>query len=123
MHICRREVGENVVRVGGWFKPFAVFKPNVNPAYTWEPVVFVPGPRKRARTEPTTRDYYEGEDVDAVRANVTLKKGLAGAKPEPFCRWLPDLLGMTPSDTLDDLFPGTGVVTATFEAWKQERAA
>lgn len=123
MHICRAEVGRNTVRVGGWFKPFAVFKPGVNPGYTWEPVVFMPGPRKRTRTELTIRDWIEADDVDCVKANITLKKGLAGAKPEPVCRWLFDLLGMTPDDTLDDLFPGTGVVTTTWEQWKLERAA
>ena len=122
MHICRREVGQDVVRVGGWLKPFASFKPGVNPGYTWEPVVFVPGPRKRPRTEPTTRDWVEAEDIDAVKANITLKRGLAGAKPESFCRWLPDLLGMTPADSFDDLFPGTGVVTRVWEQWKQEHA-
>lgn len=123
MHLARVNVGKDVVRVGGWFKPFAVFKPNVNPGYTWEPVIFYPGPRKRTRAEPTTRDWVEAEDPDCIKANITLKKGLAGAKPEPFCRWLPDLMGMTPDDTLDDLYPGTGVVTATFEMWKRERAA
>lgn len=27
------------VRVAAWVKPFAVFKPGVNPAYAWEPVI------------------------------------------------------------------------------------
>jgi hypothetical protein len=27
------------VRVMAWVKPFAVFKPGVNPAYAWEPVI------------------------------------------------------------------------------------
>lgn len=124
LHICRREVGENVVRVGGWFKPFAAFKPGVNPGYTWEPVVFMPGPRKRTRTEPTIRDYVLAEDPDAVKANITLKRGLAGAKPEPFNLWLFDLLGMTPTDEFADLFPGTGAVTQSWEKWRtMERVA
>ena len=42
-------------RVGAWVKPFAVFKPNVNPAYAWEPVIFRGG-RKMGRTDPTVRD-------------------------------------------------------------------
>lgn len=119
LHICRKVVGPNSVRVGGWFKPFAAFKPNVNPGYTWEPVVFVPSPRKRLRTEPTVRDYIE---ADAVKANITLKKGLSGAKPETFCRWLIELLGIQKGDTLADLYPGTGIVTQVWEAW-QENAA
>ncbi len=28
------------VRVGAWVKPFCAFKPNVNPAFAWEPVIF-----------------------------------------------------------------------------------
>lgn len=43
-------------------------------------------------------------------APITLKKGLTGAKPEAFCRWVLDLLNFQPGDTLDDLFPGTGVM-------------
>ena len=71
------------VRVGAWVKPFASFKPNVNPAYAWEPVIFRGG-RKRDRTQPTVRDW--------VSANIMLKKGLSGAKSPAFCRWLFGLL-------------------------------
>lgn len=94
------------VRVMAWVKPFAVFKPNVNPAYAWEPVI-VRGGRKRGRDVPTVRDW--------VSCNITLKKGLVGAKPEGFCEWLLDVLNVLPGDQLDDIFPGTGIVTQTFE--------
>ena len=63
------------VRVMAWVKPFAVFKPNVNPAYAWEPVI-VSGGRRRTRQQATVRDW--------VSANITLKRGLSGAKPDPF---------------------------------------
>src|SRR5438477_10790412 len=43
-------------RVAAWVKPFAIFKPNVNPAYAWEPVLFY-GARKRVRFEHTIRDW------------------------------------------------------------------
>jgi hypothetical protein len=33
-----------------------------------------------------------------------------------FCDWVFDLLGATDEDELDDLFPGTGVVTARWKA-------
>lgn len=89
-------------RVAAWVKPFAVFKPNVNPAYVWEPVIFRGG-RRRGRTEPTTRDW--------LAESITLKRGLTGAKPEAFCRWILDLLGFDrDQDTIDDLFPGTGIM-------------
>ena len=86
-------------RVGPWVKPFAIFKPNVNPAFAWEPVIFRGG-RRGDRTRKTIRDWHS--------ANVTLKKGLTGAKPPSFCDWVLDLLGYEPGDTAVDLFPGTG---------------
>lgn len=88
-------------RVAAWVKPFAVFKPNVNPAYAWEPVVFMGG-RKGDRTRDTVRDWFAKE--------ITLQKGLVGAKPPAFCRWVLDLLGVVPGDEVVDLFPGTGVM-------------
>ena len=96
------------VRVGAWVKPFAVFKPNVNPAYAWEPVVFW-HPRKRGRGVATVRDW--------VSANITLRKGVVGAKPLGFCLWLFEVLGLAAGDSFDDLFPGSGGVGAAWEAY------
>ena len=101
------------VRVGAWVKPFASFKPNVNPAYAWEPVIFSGG-RKRTRSESTVRDW--------VAESITLERGLTGAKPPAFCRWVLDLLGWTPSDTLDDLFPGTGIMGRVVDAARESIA-
>ena len=95
------------IRIAAWVKPFAIFKPNVNPAYAWEPVLFRGG-RKRSRKESTVRDW--------VSANITLKKGLVGAKPEAFCTWLFDLMGLQDGDEFVDIFPGTGIVTAVWES-------
>ena len=100
------------VRIGAWVKPFCSFKPGVNPAYAWEPVLFVSA-RSGQRDRPTVRDW--------VSVNITLKKGLSGAKPEMFSRWLFDVLGADPSDEFYDIFPGTGAVTSAWEAWRQER--
>jgi hypothetical protein len=100
------------VRVGAWVKPFASFKPNVNPGYCWEPVIFRGG-RKYGRFDSTIRDF--------VSCNITLKKGLSGAKPPEFCRWIFNLLNADPTkDELVDLFPGTGIVGAT---WAEIRCA
>lgn len=88
-------------RVAAWVKPFAVFKPNVNPAYAWEPVIFCGG-RRGDRERPTVRDWHS--------SNITLKKGLTGAKNPEFCRWILDLLGYEEGDEMVDLFPGTGVM-------------
>ncbi|MFA5377825.1 MAG: hypothetical protein WC455_18890 [Dehalococcoidia bacterium] len=99
-------------RVAAWVKPFCAFKPNVNPAYAWEPVLFH-GARKRSRAENTIRDW--------VSASITMQKGLVGAKPPEFCFWLFDLMGMSESDELHDLFPGTGIVGDCWEFWKKQR--
>ena len=98
-------------RVAPWVKPFASFKPNVNPAYTWEPVIYGGG-RKRGREEPTAKDH--------VIANITLKKGFTGAKPPAFTRWILDLLGVRPDDEFVDLFPGSGAVTEAWEQWRRQ---
>ena len=90
----------NDVRVMAWVKPFASFKPNVNSAYAWEPVI-VRGGRPYTREDPTLRDWHS--------ANITLQRGLPGAKPESFCRWILQVLNVQDGDVFDDLFPGTHV--------------
>jgi len=97
------------VRVMAWVKPFASFKPGVNPAYAWEPVV-VRGGRKRGREDMTVRDW--------VSANITLRRGLSGVKPKTFCHWLFAVLGMEPEDEFDDLFPGSGAVSREWEVFR-----
>jgi len=99
------------VRVMAWVKPFCSFKPNVNPAYAWEPVI-VHGGRKRTRSQVTVRDW--------VAVNITLRKGLVGAKPEGFCEWLFQVLNVSESDELVDLYPGTGIVGETLKAYRAQ---
>jgi hypothetical protein len=70
-------------RVASWVKPFAAYKANVRIAYTWEPVLFVPGRDRSKDGAPVGRDH--------LAEPITLKKGLTGAKPERFCL---DLLGL-----------------------------
>lgn len=90
------------VRIGAWSKSFAAFKRNVRIAYTWEPVIF-----REARTS-----SKDGAPVgrDHLRHGITLRRGLTGAKPAEFCRWVLDLMGYVEGDTVDDLFPGTGIM-------------
>lgn len=97
------------VRVAAWVKTFASFKPNVNPAYAWEPVIFRGG-RKRGRDVPTVRDW--------LACPITLQRGLTGAKPEQFCWWVFDMLGATADDEMADLFPGTGGVQRAWDVWR-----
>ena len=101
-------------RIMAWVKPFAIFKPNVNPAYAWEPIV-VFGGRRRGRDLPTVRDW--------VSVNITLRKGLVGVKPEAFCFWLFDVLNIESQDEFIDLYPGTGAVTKALAIWRAQKAA
>ena len=93
------------VRIAAWVKPFAAFKRNVRIAYTWEPVIFKPGRDRSADGAPVGRDH--------LAEPITLKRGLTGAKPERFCRWVLDLLGYVEGDEMTDLFPGTGIMCRT----------
>jgi hypothetical protein len=102
----------NDVRIGAWVKPFASFKPNVNPAYAWEPVIFHGGRQPRNRTEETVRDWCS--------VPITLQRGLTGAKPEGVCFWVFAFLGLQPGDELVDLFPGTGAVTRAWDRWQRQ---
>jgi len=92
-------------RVAAWVKPFAAFKRNVRIAYTWEPVLFKPGRDKSADGAPVGRDH--------LAAPITMRRGLTGAKPDRFNRWILDLLGYVEGDAVDDLFPGTNGMART----------
>ena len=107
--LCPRDV-----RVLAWVKPFASFKPGVGLAYTWEPVIFRGGRRIVWPTQ-TVRDH--------IAENITLKKGLVGAKPEAFCEWILRALNVQAGDTVDDLFPGTSVMGRVVERYLTERWA
>jgi hypothetical protein len=96
------------VRVMAWVKPFASFKPGVRVAYAWEPVL-VKGCRKGGREDPTVRDW--------VAANITMRRGLSGVKPDAFCVWLFEVIGAMPTDDFEDVFPGSGAVSLAWSKW------
>jgi hypothetical protein len=101
-------------RVLAWVKPFAIYKPNVGVAYAWEPVI-VRGGRRRIREQPTIKDW--------VSANVTLRRGIVGAKPENFAFWLYEILNAREGDIFDDLYPGTGIMARCWERFIAEHPA
>ena len=65
-----------------------------------------------------------GRGVETIRdwcaAAVPLRTGTAGAKPEEFCFWLFEVLGMKHDDELRDLFPGSGAVSLAFDRWRRQ---
>jgi len=106
------------VRIAAWVKTFCAFKKGVRPCYSWEPVIFRGGrnkghkPPEKGGKQNTPKDFVILEllDPQVLAAPITLKKGLTGAKPEPFCEWVCDLLNVLPGDEVVDLFPGTGIM-------------
>lgn len=96
------------VRVGAWVKPFHAYKKGVRPAYAWEPVIYRGGRNSNPPAPPKGGKAITPKDF--IACNITLKKGLTGAKPEAVCEWVMDLLNVLPGDELVDLYPGTGVM-------------
>ena len=86
------------VRVAAWVKSWHQLRPTPV-QFAWEPVVFrsekTPRPSK-----PMVRDWICGP-----RSRC---RGVIGAKPDYFNRWVLDLLGFhADEDELVDLFPGS----------------
>lgn len=93
-------------RVCAWVKPIGTSSQTFGIHNCWEPLLVVPGRQLR----PGKRDWLSAQPA---------RKGgsdLIGRKPEAFCVWMFELLGMLPGDSLDDLFPGSGIVS---RAWAE----
>ena len=100
------------VRVAAWHRGE---RPTASrwPLHAWEPVIYAGGRQIiRDRLQPRRADSI----VCGVAAVTTLPGRVIGAKPAAVCRWIFDLLGAGPGDTLDDLFPGSGAVTRAWAA-------
>ncbi len=101
------------VRVAAWHRGE---RPNAGrwPLNAWEPVIYHGG-------RPVDPSSLQTRRVDSlvhgVSAMTTLPGRVIGTKPAAFCRWLFDLLGAAPGDTLDDLFPGSGAITRAWTAY------
>lgn len=111
-------------RIAVWCKSFCAFKRNVRPAYAWEPVIFWGGrnPMNGHRALVPERNGKQTTPKDFLVEPITLKKGLCGAKPEKFCRWVLDLLNVQAGDEVVDLFPGTGIMGRVAEEVTHKKA-
>jgi hypothetical protein len=87
------------------------------PLNAWEPVIYLGG----RPADPSRPDAVQTRRVDSlvcgVSALTTLPSRVTGTKPAAFCRWVFDLLGAEVGDTLDDLFPGSGVVARAWDVY------
>lgn len=91
-------------RVCPWVKPHPVPEATAGPHNAWEAVIVVP-----ARLRPPGVPDF----LVALPARLG-GSDLPGRKPLAFVRWLVQLLGLEPGDEFVDLFPGSGVVGATW---------
>jgi hypothetical protein len=106
------------VRVAAWIRgarPHATARNAVN---AWEPVIYVPVAFRRGAGAARRVDVLQ----HGVSAMITLPSRVIGAKPAAFCRWIFDLVGATAGDTLDDLYPGSGIVGQAWRAYVSPRA-
>jgi hypothetical protein len=104
------------VQVAAWVKPFAAFK-NQRVTKAWEPVIY------SARGGAAEHVGFLVRDWVSVAPQVFRggeRTGVAGTKSQEFCYWLFHLLGMSPEDHLDDLFPGSGAVGQAWDAWRAQ---
>jgi hypothetical protein len=101
------------VRVAVWHR-YPRPHPRARIVNAWDPVVYVPaGPRARPAGTRAVVDSIIGAGV-AHSMRRTLPGAVVGMKSPRFCEWLFRLLGGAPGDTLDDLFPGSGIVARSW---------
>lgn len=90
-------------RIAVWHRPRSVpTGSRVTPS--WEPVLYrMPDQRRDRSTGPVVTDVLRCPPPQTF----------VGAKPRQWTRWVLDLLGYDQdTDTVDDLFPGSGLVAA-----------
>lgn len=110
------------VRVAAWHRGE---RPTASrwPLNGWEPVIYTGGrPIDPAHADLRQDRRRVDSLVHGVAPMTTLPGRVIGAKPAAFCRWLFHLLGAAPGDTLDDLFPGSGVVTRAWHTYTHQPA-
>jgi len=94
------------VRVAAWFRGARPTR-SARPRNAWEPVIYAGG-------RGVVSSWATDRRVDALRHGAGIRTTdpdrVIGAKPAVFCRWVFDLLGARPGDTLADLFPGSGAI-------------
>lgn len=110
-------LGKSKYRIAVWIKPDA--QPRNRIAASWEPVIYrtVSNPVHEKGKTKLMRDYVIASRFRGFNGR-TGDSYYRGHKPDDFCYWLFELLGMKPEDEFDDLFPGTGRVARAWELWK-----
>ena len=92
------------VRVAAWFREKPAPRGTSRIMVTWEPVIV------RGGRQSHTQGGYVWDTWRSPPYLAGEKDGFAGSKPPGFAAWVADLLGAFDSDTLVDLFPGSGAI-------------
>jgi hypothetical protein len=111
-------------RVAAWCKPFAAWKIPKNEdgkaaaaPFAWEPVIYF----TTSRAERAERAERRGVFCrDFLMESPPMKQRVPGEKPLRFSWWMFSLLGASPGDQMDDLFPGSGAVSEAWRSWCDE---
>lgn len=80
----------------------------------WEGLFYVPARRVVPGSRERFSDVLLGVDA---RPRPTLPGSVIGMKPPKMLRWVFGLLGAMPGDSLDDLYPGSGMVGRAWAGW------
>lgn len=99
-------------RVCAWVKPGGAPPATYGLHNVWEPVVVL----QARRVQPGVRD---GLYIHPARLGGS---DLMGRKPIQFCAWLFQALGAAAGDTFSDLFPGSGIVGASWGEFVASRS-
>lgn len=99
------------VRVLAWCRPDTF--PFHGPWRSWEPVLCMPA-------RPTVAQVASYFVCNAPPRGFCADKTFTGSKPAAFCLWVIRCLGSEREDTLDDLFPGTGVMGSAWQQFKDQ---
>jgi hypothetical protein len=103
------------VRVLIWKKPGTPFGDKF--IWSWEPVLL----RGCRRPSEFVRDMVDAMPLgQMVTFRARPGEDVTGSKPDAFCRWLFQAMGLQPDDEFHDLFPGSGAVRREWEAWRAQ---
>jgi hypothetical protein len=109
------------VRVGSWHRGARGGR-TAGVANAWEPVVYSAG-REHVDLSSTWSTRRLDTLEYTARPRLTDPARVIGAKPATFARWMFDLLGALPQDTLADLYPGSGGIGRAWAAYSSPALA
>jgi hypothetical protein len=102
-------------RVGAWVRGQIPLKP-ARVMWTWEPVIF----RLRHWRQRHQSDWVR-DSLVAMQPSGFLGGSITGQKPDAFCFWVFDVMGLSVDDELVDLFPGSGAVGRAWLRYQRQR--